>query len=241
LDAPFPTTIWSAVRRGGARSLGQEDERAAALAELARRYQGPAEAYLRAALRVSAADAHELFQEFFAWMLAGDFLAKADPERGRFRAFLKVALRRFATDELRKLAAEKRGGGRRLTLGALDAAGLPEPADPTQRGPDALLDDAWRAELVDAAFARTERELAASGRGAQFAVFRDFYLASGPELDYRALAERHGITTTDVSNWLQRAKARFREHLRALVLDTVANPSDLGDELAWVVAQEPTR
>jgi RNA polymerase sigma factor (sigma-70 family) len=238
LDAPFPTTIWSAVRRGGARFTGQEGERAAALAELARRYQGPAEAYLRAALRVSAPDAHELFQEFFAWMLAGDFLAKADPERGRFRAFLKVALRHFATDELRKLAAEKRGGGRTSTL---DAAGMPEPADARERGPDALLDDAWRAQLVDEAFARCERELATSCRGAQFAVFRDFYLAGGPELDYRALAERHGITTTDVSNWLQRAKARFREHLRALVLDTVANPSDLGDEFTWAVAEEPTR
>jgi RNA polymerase sigma factor (sigma-70 family) len=238
LDAPFPTTIWSEVRRGGARAGARAGERADALAELARRYQGPAEAYLRAALRVSAADAHELFQEFFAWMLAGDFLAKADPERGRFRAFLKVALRRFATDELRKRSAEKRGGGK---TAALDADGMPEPTDPLQRGPDALLDDAWRAQLVDEAFARCERELEASGRGAQFAVFRDFYLARGPELDYRALAEKHGITTTDVSNWLQRTKARFREHLRALVLDTVANPSDLGDELAWVVASEPTR
>ena len=56
---------------------------------------------------------------------------------------------------------------------------------------------------MQAAFARLEAELAAIERAAQFAVFRDYYLAGGPEPDYRTLAARHGITTTDVSNWLQ--------------------------------------
>ena len=228
----FPTTIWSEVRRGGGRAAGRDS----ALAALARRYQGPAVAYLRAALGLSRERAHELFQEFFVWMLEGDFLAKAEPGRGRFRAFLKVALRRFATDELRRSAAAKRGGGRALET--LDAEDSLEPADRAQPSPEEELDRAWRAALVDEAFERTRLGLERRERGVVFAVFRDYYLASGPEPDYRALAERHGITTTDVSNFLQRAKKAYREELRALVLDTVANPEDLGDELAWLVREE---
>lgn len=243
----FPTTIWSEVRRGGApasgpdsgRNSARNSARDSALGELARRYQGPAEAYLRAALGVSRESAHELFQEFFAWMLASDFLSKAEPERGRFRGFLKVALRRFATDELRKGLAAKRGGGREPD--ALD--GAPEDSaspriDPVQKTPEEELDEAWRAALVEAAFERTRLDFEARERGLVFTVFRDYYLAPGPALDYRALAARHGITTTDVSNYLQRTKKAYREHLRALVLDTVAEAADLGEELVWLIAPE---
>lgn len=228
----FPTTLWSDVRRGGAVGKARED----ALAALAQRYQAPAEAYLAAALRLPRERAHELFQEFFAWMLASDWLAKAAPERGRFRGFLKVALRNFATDELRRETAAKRGGGARTeSLDGEDAPEVPDRATPT---PDEALDAAWRAALVEAAFERTRLAFERSERGLAFAVFRDYYLEGGPEPDYRVLGARHGITTTDVSNYLQRTKSAFREHLRALVLDTVANPADLGDELAWLVAEE---
>jgi len=228
----FPTTLWSDVRRGGAVGKARE----AALAALAQRYQAPAEAYLAAALRLPRERAHELFQEFFAWMLASDWLAKAAPERGRFRAFLKVALRNFATDELRKERAAKRGGGARTE--SLDGEDAPEVLDHATPTPDEALDAAWRAAVVEAAFERTRLALERSERGLAFAVFRDYYLAGGPEPDYRTLAARHGLTTTDVSNYLQRTKNAYREHLRALVLDTVANPSDLGDELAWLVTEE---
>src|SRR5688572_30850898 len=51
-------------------------------------------------------------------------------ERGRFRAFLKVALRRFAIDEQRAAAAAKRGGGERME--STDVEGAPEPADGAQ-------------------------------------------------------------------------------------------------------------
>lgn len=225
----FPTTLWSDVRHGAAGGAARQ----AALEALARRYQGPAEAYLAVALRVPRERAHEIFQGFFAWMLATGWLAKATPERGRFRGFMKVALRNFAHDELRKEHAGKRGAG---ATDSLDAEGAAEPPDPHAPPPEQALDDAWRAWLIEAAFARLEAELTGSGRAVQFAVFRDYYFAPGPELDYRSLAARHGLTTTDVSNHLQRAKKAYREALRALVLDTVGDARELGAELAWLVA-----
>ena len=83
-----------------------------------------------------------------------------------------------------------------------------------------MLDDLWRRELLARAAADTERELVDSGRGVIFAVFRDYFL-SEEELDYEAVAQRHGVTKIDVSNYLTYAKRRYRLQLKNVVLDTV--------------------
>ena len=100
-----------------------------------------------------------------------------------------------------------------------------------------MLDERWRRELVESALRELERDLEASGRGAMFATFRDYFLDPSPDVDYRAVAARHGISATDVANWLSRAKKRFREHLLALVTDTVRDPAALEEELRWLFGQ----
>ena len=67
-----------------------------------------------------------------------------------------------------------------------------------------------------------------------FATFRDYFLDASPDVDYRAVAQRNGITVTDVTNWLTRAKKRFREHLLAIVTDTVRDAAALDEELRWL-------
>lgn len=232
IDPPsggFPTTIWSQVR--GAADGAQRRER---LEDLARRYQGPAEAFLRAAAARDADEARDLFQAFFVHLLESDLLARVDPARGRFRAFLKVALRHFATDAHRRRTAARRGGG--ADAEALDAA--EGRADPRGEAPEEALDRAWRATLMAEALERTRAALEADGRATVFAVFRDYYLDGARDLDYRALAARHGITTTDVSNFLMRAKRAWRAELRRGVLDTVSSAGELDDELRWLIGED---
>ena len=48
-------------------------------------------------------------QEFFSRLLELNHFAVADPERGRFRAFLPTALKHFLTNEWEKTRALKRG------------------------------------------------------------------------------------------------------------------------------------
>jgi RNA polymerase sigma-70 factor (ECF subfamily) len=229
-DLRFPSTCWSRM----------EADAPAALEVLAQRYWRPIHAYLRCALRRSDADARDLAQDFFVWMIETSFVHKADPSRGRFRAFLKTALRRYVGDQDARARARKRGGGRRFVPLASDdptTTALELPSG--DRTPDQVLDDAWRAEVIAQALARTESELAARGQERVFAVFRDYFLDPADGVDYAAIAARHGITTTDVSNWLQRAKATYRAHLRALIADTVHGGRDLDDELAWLVRRAP--
>lgn len=55
------------------------------------------------------------------------------------------------------------------------------------------------------------------------------------ELDYAAVAARHGVTRVDVSNYLMHAKRRYRATLRDLVAETVTDAGALRDELDWLL------
>jgi RNA polymerase sigma factor (sigma-70 family) len=217
----FPTTCWSQVGPGAAG--GGEAVTGRALERLASRYWRPIRDWLAAELRLERDAAAELTQDFFVWVIESGFLKKADPERGRFRAFLKVALRNYARDANRRATAARRGGGRQfISLEAEYEDEQPfDAADPNALRPDELLDARWRRDLVQTALQELEKELAATGKSAMFATFRDYFLDASPDVDYRAVAQRNGITVTDVTNWLSRTKKRFREHLLAIVTDTV--------------------
>lgn len=232
LEAPgdrgqaFPSTRWSRI-------LAQEQP--LELEALARAYSRPIRAYLAARFRLGEDAADDLSQEAFAWILETGLFHRADPARGRFRGLLKKALGRFAVEHLARQDAQKRGGGR--VHEPID--GSNDPADPRTRTPDDVLDDAWRRDLIDRARAALEAELEPGGRRTYYLVFRDYFLDEGDgEPDYAALAARYGITKTDVSNWLDYAKRRYRALLRGLVIDTVSDEEQLREELAWLFGPE---
>jgi hypothetical protein len=72
------------------------------------------------------------------------------------------------------------------------------------------LDELWRAEVLQRAARDLENELAAEGKDAWWALFRDHVL-SDDGLGADELASRHGITRVDVSNWLARSRAHRAE------------------------------
>jgi hypothetical protein len=219
----FPSTRWSRI-------LAHES--ASDLEALAQSYWRPIHAWLRARLRLDDDGASDLVQDAFAWMLSTRFLARASPSRGSFRGLLKTALARFAIERWRHETAEKRGGGQ-----AHEPIGDEhDRADPRSPTPDQVLDQEWRRELLERARAQLETELVTAGKETHWLLFRDWFLdeGDGEAADYRALAARHGITRTDVSNWLDHAKRRYREILRALVVETVRDEDELQAELRWL-------
>ena len=227
--AAFPSTRWS-------RLLAAERE---PLEELAAHYWRPVAAYVRARWARTDEDALDATQEFFAWIAGGELLQRADPARGRFRAFLKTALANFVRDLERARRTLRRGGDRAFVpLAAEDGSELELP-DPRGRTPEEVLDEAWRAEVVGEALARLGRALAAEDKTVHYEVFRDFYLGEGETVDYASLARRHGISKVDVSNRLMLAKRRFRTELRRVVQETVGGDEDLRAELAWLTGTRP--
>lgn len=104
----FATTQWTIVL---AAREAQPDASRAALAQLCQTYWYPLYAYVRRRV-VGVHEAQDCTQAFFAHLLEHGIVQNADPHRGRFRAFLLTACKRFLINEWHKARALKRGGGR---------------------------------------------------------------------------------------------------------------------------------
>src|SRR6266403_837034 len=90
----FPTTRWTLVV---AAADPQRKEARSALVSLCEGYGYPLYAYVRR--RGYPADqAQDLTQQFFMRVLEGRYLDRADPEKGRFRAFILTFYRVVAVD-----------------------------------------------------------------------------------------------------------------------------------------------
>jgi RNA polymerase sigma-70 factor (ECF subfamily) len=225
VPARFPQTHWSLVLAG---------DRGLAFEHLANAYWRPVYGYMRARCGRDGTEALDLTQAFFVRLLAGDLLARADRGRGRFRAYVRAALANFLSDEWRRRNARSRGGGQCFV--PLDDADLLELPDTRGKDPQAALDELWRAEVLERAARDLESELRAEGKDTWWALFQDQVLL-GAELSQAELARRHGVKRVDVSNWLARSRARYRETLIRIVRETVANEESLADELAWILGE----
>lgn len=205
------STVWTELA-----DAGRSSQTVAGAARMAfiRRYQGAVYRYLLGAVR-DPDTADELFQEFALRFLRGVF-RHADPERGRFRDYLKTALYHLVADH------QKRQRRRPYTLEQSVADG----AEP-DHGPEASerrFVDSWRDELL----ARAWKALAAEqhdGGQPYYAVLK--YRAEHPEVNSGEMAEQlnarlrpaRPYSEVGVRKALQRARLRFAE----LLIDDVAH------------------
>ena len=103
----FTATHWSQVLE--ARD-GASPQAAEALERLCRTYWYPLYAYVRRQGKAPH-DAQDLTQEFFARLLAGNFLKGVQRQKGKFRSFLLASMNHFLADASDRANAAKRGGG----------------------------------------------------------------------------------------------------------------------------------
>jgi RNA polymerase sigma-70 factor (ECF subfamily) len=223
----FATTQWSLVIAAG--DLRREDARAA-LAELCQTYWYPLYAYLRRR-GISAADAQDLTQEFFARLLEKESL-RVDPQRGRFRSFLLASLDHFLANERDRAHAFKRGGGRAplsLDLAAGESRVALEPAH--NETPERLYERQWALALLDVVVRRLEAEYRAANKGQQFDLLRQVLSNDRERLPYNAIASELGISPDAARQAAHRLRKRYREILREEVARTVAGPEEVDEEL----------
>ena len=149
---------------------GTEDARQAALESLCRDYWPPVYSFIR---RRGQGDeeAKDLTQEFFARLLEKRWLDGADPEQGKFRAYLLTMLKRFLADSHDHDTRQKRGGG--AWHFRLDWEGMPEIADVADT-PEEAFDRRWALTAVHRAMAKVHKEAEASGRLALFTALSPF-------------------------------------------------------------------
>ena len=224
----FATTHWSIVLSARDKDSPGSAE---ALETLCRAYWYPLYAYARRTGH-NPADAEDLTQGFFARLLEKDYLKAAAREKGRFRTFLLVALKRYLANEWDRQHARKRGGFTPVVSIDQPAAESRFDAEPSHNlQPDLLFDRQWAMTLLDRTMARLQEEYVATARAALFEHLRSCLAKEETALPYAEIAARLNLTEAAVKMAVHRLRARYRELLRAEIAQTVSSPAEVEEEI----------
>ncbi len=233
----FRTTQWTRVlsAKGAATDSGAGE----ALRDLCADYYAPVVAFLiRDGRRPDAA--RELAHEFFAFLLAGDPLARIERERGRFRSYLIGALKHFIANQRQHANRERRGGG--IAPLALDAEQLNDCspslviADDAALTPDASFDRQWALTVLARALEVLREEFTTEGNASRFEKLKPWLTGESSHGDQAALAAELGMETNALKVAIHRLRQRYRQAIRNEVGRTLEDPQAVEDEMQSLFA-----
>jgi RNA polymerase sigma factor (sigma-70 family) len=213
------STHWTVVFQAHS---GTPEQVSAAVSRLMCRYAGAVHRYLLKALKDPDAAA-ELDQEFAVRFLRGDF-RNSDPQRGRFRDYVKRAVQNLITDYYRRKRSSR-------TV----QAGAHEPAveDAGLARFEKQFIESWRADLLDRAWTALA-ELEKNTGHPYHTVLRS--RVDNPDLTSNLLAERlsaklsRPLTAGAVRQALQRSRRKYVDFLLTEVLASLDRPTQDGLE-----------
>ncbi len=224
----FATTRWSMVISAGRQSSPESNRALAALCET---YWYPLYAYVRRRV-VDVNEAHDLTQAFFCELLEKNYVESADPERGKFRAWLITTFKHFLSKEWEKAKAQKRGGGRTpisLDFAAADSNLNIEPASGLT--PEQFYDQQWAITLLSQIMDRLQAEFKQDGKGQQFELLKGHLVGDHEGTTYVDAAAALGMNEATTRKAVSRMRRRYRELLREEIAQTVSNPEEIDDEI----------
>lgn len=224
----FATTHWTVVLTAGQRHTPQADR---ALEELCRTYWFPLYAYVRRR-GYAKQDAEDLVQAFFARFLARNYLEGLSAERGRFRAFLLVALKHFLANEWDKSQRQKRGGQViHLSLDWQTADTQFQIAATGEPSPDKAFDREWALALLAKVIERLQTECVADGKAKLFDQLKVFLAAGKSETAQAEIAKALGMEAGAVRVAIHRLRKRYRVLLREEIAQTLSEPAMVDEEM----------
>ncbi len=224
----FATTQWTLVWKAAA-----DDSKYArpALNQLVSRYWLPLYSFARRQ-GLSKPDAEDATQEFLGTFVDRKLLDRVDPAKGRFRAFLLTAWKRFLVDQYRKQSAQSRQPTSALLsidFSAGEQYWLQLPS--TQADPDHLFMRSWATSLIDEAYRRLRDEYTQRNKLPLYESLLKWITATPGANDYTSLASELSSSAGAVKVALHRMRSKFGDILRAVVAETVEDPNDVDGEL----------
>ena len=220
----FNVTSWTLILKA---SSGESGE----LAEFCRRYWHPLYAFARRSGK-SAEDAQDLSQGFFAYLFEKGVLQKADVEKGRFRNFLLTLFKRYMLNEWQKGQAQKRGGDQ-VKVDYENAEFTLE--DVKELSPDQAYERAWALTIVDQAMSELEEKFLSRGDLEKWELMKSF-LDGESWMTLREGGEKLGVSENAFTVAIHRLRRDFSKVLRKLVADTLNDPSEVQEELHFLIS-----
>ena len=235
----FQTTHWSVVIHA---NQGDPDMAEEALEKLCSIYWTPLY-YFLLQKGIKSHDAQDLVQGFFQRLLSKDGLKSVDPGRGKFRTFLLKSLTHYMQNEWKKGQAIKRGGGMAwLSFDALDSDRVVVDQSPhSTSSPESNYDLAWVEMVVQRVHARLKEEYEKLGMTDRYQVFKTHLLENGRDDGfYSSMAKTLGLSESGMRSAMFRFRKRFAELFRQEIVQTVANESEVDDEIRYLIGMMQT-
>jgi RNA polymerase sigma-70 factor (ECF subfamily) len=101
--------------------------------------------------------------------------------------------------------------------------------------PEKVFEQRYAMTLFQDALIRLRDESVAAGKSDRFEQLKGFLTDEPAEGAYKAVAERLGMTPDSVAVSVHRLRQRYGEIVRDLITQTVANPSDVQEELRYLI------
>lgn len=225
----FNTTHWSLVLAcTGEDDIGQARD---ALGKLFQIYWYPLYAYIRRR-GYGEHDAEDLVQAFCVHLQEKHALAKADPQRGKFRTFLLTSLQNFLSNQEARSRAQKRGGGRDMVFLDSEEARARYRLEPVDRlTPEAIFDTRWAHAVLQETLAGLRADFVEKGKERLFEGLASFLSADEPVDSYQEAATRLGLPLSAIKTSVHRLRQDYRAKLREEIARTVSMPNEIDDEL----------
>jgi RNA polymerase sigma factor (sigma-70 family) len=209
-----------------------------AIAQLCHDYWAPIYSFIRQRGH-ERADAQDLTQGFFIYLLEREAYARIDRSKGKFRSFLLGWLRNFLSSARRHERRQKRGGDehfilvdaevQELEMISAGAMALGAPLDEER-----FFDWQWAGAVVERALKRLIAEQKGERKLRVFSELEPF-LRGGTEVPTQEeSAARLAMPVETLRSHLSRLRSRYRELLREEIVRTVASGADIDEELRYL-------
>lgn len=169
------------------------------------------------------ADAEDLTQAFFCYLLEKNRLARFVPERGCLSTFIIHCLKGFLRDQWKRELSRRRGGGRRtVSLENSSRAGEAGTELSGDGGPEAVLQRGIESALVASAVRDLREIYRSEGRELYYRVFEAYEWKAAPDVSYARVAAEWGISSAEMTRYLSHVRRRLRDLVRKRVGEPVA-------------------
>ena len=159
-----------------------------ALAILCETYWFPIYAFIRRS-GIKPQDAQDLTQGFFCRLVKTNFLAAADPAKGKLRSFLLACVSNYLADERDRAGAQKRGAAVLVTLNPDLAERRYKTEAFDNLAPDRLFQRQWALSMLEHTMELLGQEFEESNKKEIFLALRPFLgFAPQPEKGYEEIS-----------------------------------------------------
>jgi len=168
-------------------------------------------------------------------VLSRHLIERADPSKGRFRAFLLHALKQYVIDMRRRQSGQANIPPEKLV--SLEITHLPVlPQTVSQWSPEECFTYAWKSAILDQTLAAVREDCLHAGQETHWQIFRDQLLR--PTLEgrepppLRELCRRYSLPSEKTaSNMVITVRRRFQRVLKKHLRSTVTSEAEANEEL----------